>query len=347
MVWVHGHKLQLVPGILRRIRPDLRIGLHLETPFPAAERFRYLPMHRGLVRGLLGADLLGFQSADAAENFLRLLKDVTSASANVGVFATAADTGAARALASRSDIAARVSALRSKLGNPRTVVLSMNRADDAQGTERRMQVLGDMFRDGQLNSADTVVIQLMLGPNNVLGPPSWDGVARAAARVNGEHSSVGRPCVHCVAALPDLAERVVLYLTADAMLATPLREGSTTCALEFAACAREDAVLVISEFSGTAAFLSTACVVNPYDDEAVKAGLRASAPVEQRVQRMRGIRDYVTNYDSFAWARNFLSTLRTVPARNQSQVKDPSWISRPVPRLTRTSLPAHQPFGTE
>ena len=338
-VWVQGYKLQLVPAILRRLRPDLRIGLHLQTPFPAAEVFQYLPMHQEILRGLLGADLLGFQTAGAAENFLRLTQDVTCAPPSVSVFPTAADTGAIRALAARPDLAARASALRAKIGNPRVVLVSINSSDDTQGTERRLLGLADMFRDGHLDPTETVAIQIVLGENQALNQTNADAVARAAARVNGQHASVGRPCVHYLVATPDLAERVALYLAADVLLATPLREGSSTCALEFVACAREDAALVLSEFSGTADVLPTAYVVNPHDDEAVNAGLLASltGPPEERAHRMRCMRDYVTSYDNYAWARGFLSALKTVPTRPEANARVPQWIPEPHRRTQRRS----------
>jgi trehalose 6-phosphate synthase len=315
-VLVHGYKLQLVPGILRRLRPDLRIALYVQTLFPAAEVFQYMPMHQELVRGVLAADLVGFQTAGAAESFLRLTQESSDAPPSVGVFPTAADSGAIRVLANRPDVADRAARFRKKLGDPHRVIVSINTPDDTQGIERRLLGLGDMFRDGQLNPADTVVIQIVLGENDAVDRSSADGVARAAARVNGQHASIGRPCLHYLISRPDLAERVVLYLAADVLLATPLREGSTTCALEFAACAREDAALVLSEFSGTADVLPTAFVVNPHDDEAVKAALLASlmVPIGDRAERMRRMREYVMSYDNYDWAHGFLSALRTVSA---------------------------------
>ena len=60
-VWVHDYQLQLVPQMLRELRPDLRIGFYLHIPFPPAELFQQLPWRRQILEGLLGADLVGFQ----------------------------------------------------------------------------------------------------------------------------------------------------------------------------------------------------------------------------------------------------------------------------------------------
>src|SRR6478609_7624788 len=70
-VWVHDYQLQLVPAMVRELRPDVRIGWFNHIPFPPVELFAQLPWRRALVEGLLGADFLGFQRTSDAENFLR------------------------------------------------------------------------------------------------------------------------------------------------------------------------------------------------------------------------------------------------------------------------------------
>src|SRR5262245_19657953 len=72
VVWVQDYHLQLVPGMLRQLRPDLHIGFFMHVPFPPAELFMQLPRRAELLRGMLGADLIGFQTAYGAENFIRL-----------------------------------------------------------------------------------------------------------------------------------------------------------------------------------------------------------------------------------------------------------------------------------
>ena len=73
-MWVHDYQLQLVPQMLRDLRPDLRIGFYLHIPFPPAELFQQLPWRRQILEGLLGADLVGFQLPGGAANFVRLVR---------------------------------------------------------------------------------------------------------------------------------------------------------------------------------------------------------------------------------------------------------------------------------
>ena len=69
-VWVHDYHLMLLPTMLKSKRPTLRVGWFLHTPFPTSEVFRVLPMRDRLLRGLLGADLVGFHTSQYARHFM-------------------------------------------------------------------------------------------------------------------------------------------------------------------------------------------------------------------------------------------------------------------------------------
>ena len=77
--WVHDYHLMFVPALLRRARPDARIGQFWHVPWPAPEVLRILPSARALVRGMLGADLIGFHTEGYAENFRESARDLLGA----------------------------------------------------------------------------------------------------------------------------------------------------------------------------------------------------------------------------------------------------------------------------
>jgi trehalose 6-phosphate synthase len=329
-VWVHDYQLQLVPGLLRRLRPDLRIGFFLSTPFPSADLFEQLPMHGDILRSLLGADVVGFQTAQAAENFLRLTQDVTRAgphtglarnvdATRVGVYPTAVDTAAILAASDRDDVNRRAVALRNALGNPTTVVLSIDAADESQGIQSRLRAIGDLFRTGELKRHDVTLVQIVAedptgtgGGNEVIA-----GVDREVARLNGQFASVGQPCVHYMRSTPGLEERVALYLAADIMMATPFRQGASLSALEYAAVGRPDSALILSDFTGTAAMLREAFLINPHDDEQIRTGIRKALACDRSelARRMQSMHEYVAAYDHHAWARTFLAALEETRLR--------------------------------
>ena len=75
-MWVQDYQLQLVPKMLRMLRPDLTIGFFLHIPFPPVELFMQMPWRTEIIEGQLGADLVGFQLSGGAQNFLYLSRQL-------------------------------------------------------------------------------------------------------------------------------------------------------------------------------------------------------------------------------------------------------------------------------
>ena len=69
VVWIHDYHLMLLPQMLREAAPSATIGFFLHIPFPNSEMFRILPRRDEVLRGLLGADLLGFQTFSDLQHF--------------------------------------------------------------------------------------------------------------------------------------------------------------------------------------------------------------------------------------------------------------------------------------
>ena len=317
-VCVCDYRLQLVPGLLRLLRPDLRIGLHLPIPFPPHDLLEHLPGHDQLRLGLLGADLIGFQTEQAADNFRRL-RDASPpfgpsyGAGNVGVYPSSAETFRIRALAARSDVRERASAIRASLGDTRTVVLSIDTADQAQGVERRLRALGELFATGSVTSQDATLVQILVQSDTLpVSPKAVDAVARQVARINGEAGDIGRPCVHYVLTEPNLEHRVALYLAADVMMATPLRQAAHLEALEFVTANPDRGLLVLSEFTGTATTLPEAVIVNPYDEGDIRQAFSKALSMgrKERYARMRAMHDRVIGSDHQTWLNAFLNDLR-------------------------------------
>ena len=129
-VWVHDYQLQLVPQYLRALRPDVRIGFFLHIPFPPEELFSQLPWRREIVRGLLGADVVGFQRSLGAQNFLRLTRRLLGATpgrhgvdhdgrfVRVGSFPISIDAASFDATARLPEVQERTLAIRWSWGGP-------------------------------------------------------------------------------------------------------------------------------------------------------------------------------------------------------------------------------------
>jgi trehalose 6-phosphate synthase len=144
-----------------------------------------MPMHRDILIGLLGADLLGFQTASAAENFLRLTHDVTDYPPSVFVCPTSVDTAAIVQTLSRARIDSAVASLRRQLGNPRTVILNVSTADQADSIERGVLGLAKLFRTRRLSPVDVAVVQVLLGGDGA-DPSAMDRIGLRRLEFSGQ-----------------------------------------------------------------------------------------------------------------------------------------------------------------
>ncbi|MEU4369471.1 alpha,alpha-trehalose-phosphate synthase (UDP-forming) [Micromonospora chersina] len=332
LVWVQDYHLQLVPGLLRDLRPDLRIGFFLHVPFPPPELFMQLPRRAELLRGMLGADLIGFQRAQAAHNFAQLATKVLDLPATdrrigvgdrvvrIGAFPVSIDTAEMSALAARRDVADRARRLRQDLGHPERVILSVDRMDYTKGIEQRLKAYRELLASGDVKVHDTVLVQVVVPSRDRVAQYQIlrDRVEHQVGRINGEFGRVGEPAIHYLSQPFDRTELVALYRVADVMAVTPLRDGMNLVAKEYVA-ARVDGTgaLLLSEFAGAAAELAQAYLVNPHDLDGLKAALLAAlrAAPEDVAARMRAMREHLARNDIHAWAGSYLSALEETTSR--------------------------------
>ena len=326
VVWVQDYQLQLVPAMLRELRPDLRIGFFLHIPFPPVELFAQLPRRIEVLRGLLGADLVGFQQPLAAQNFLRLTRhllgmrprgetvDVDGRQVTAAAFPISIDVAEMEQLIATPWVRERAAEIRQELGDPKTILLGVDRLDYTKGIEQRMKAFHELLADGKVTVPETVMVQV--------ATPSRERVEhyqalrvkveREVGRINGDYGQVGLPAVHYLHQSYSRRELAALYRAADVMMVTPLRDGMNLVAKEYVA-ARADlgGALVLSEFAGASAELRQAFLVNPHDLDGLKDALVRAIyvdPVEAN-RRMRAMRRHLRTHDVRAWARSFLNSL--------------------------------------
>jgi trehalose 6-phosphate synthase len=327
-VWVHDYQLQLVPGMLRERRPDLRIGFFLHIPFPPPELFVGLPWRNEIVNGILGADLAGFQTPDSADNFHRLAlrrglaephdegdtlrcgdRTVRCRAYPIGIDVARYDQGA------RTDkVSDHARDLRARLGAPHVVLLGVDRLDYTKGIDVRLRALKELLDEGTLSASQVTMVQVAQPSRDDVEAYNTlrDEVDRLVGEINGNHGRVGFPVVHYIHQNVDFPELLAMYRAADVMVVTPFRDGMNLVAKEYVAT-RYDLTgrLVLSEFAGAATELADALLVNPYDIDGLKATLAHAVSMDagEARQRMERMREAVLANDAVDWARRFLADL--------------------------------------
>jgi trehalose 6-phosphate synthase len=332
-VWIQDYQLQLLPAALRELRPDLRIGFFLHIPFPPTELFMQLPWRKRIVEGLLGADLVGFHTPGGARNFRWLATRLAGASpghgrtevvmdgraVKLGAFPISIDSANLDRLSRTPEVLERAKQIRADLGDPKRVVLGVDRLDYTKGIDVRLRAFEELLVEGRVDSEDTVMIQLATPSRERVEhyQKMRNDIEQSVGRINGEYARVGHPAVHYLHQALPREELAAFFVAADVMLVTPLRDGMNLVAKEYVACRHDNGgALVLSEFAGAAIELKDAILVNPHDTDGVKNALHAALtldPGEGR-RRMRAMRRQVLTHDVDRWARTFLDALGLPPA---------------------------------
>ena len=330
MVWVQDYQLQLVPAMLRELRPDLRIGFYLHIPFPPAELFSQLPWRRQILEGLLGADLVGFQLSGAAQNFVRLVRQRVGHKTHrdsvylpdgrvvqARAFPISIDTAGFEKLARSDSVQARSEQIRRDLGNPKKVFLGIDRLDYTKGIYARLRAFSELIADGQFSVEDAVFVQVATPSRERVDQYRIlrDDIDRLVGRINGDLGRIGRPAISYLHSSFPRQEMAALYRAADIMVVTPFRDGMNLVAKEYVACRYDaDGALVLSEFAGAADELRQAYLVNPYDINGMKATMMEAYRAEEKelTRRMRAMRKTVAENDVAHWATKFLDELSGV-----------------------------------
>jgi trehalose 6-phosphate synthase len=326
-VWVHDYQLQLVPQMLRELRPDVRIGFYLHIPFPPAELFQQLPWRRQILEGLLGADLVGFQLPGGAQNFVRLVRQRVGhkthrdlvylpdgRTVRAAAFPISIDAAGFEKLATSGSVATRASDIREALGNPRKIFLGIDRLDYTKGIYARLRAYSELIKDGHFDVEDAVFVQVAVPSREQVEQYRIlrDEIERLVGRINGDLGRIGRPAISYLHASYPRDEMAALYRAADIMVVTPYRDGMNLVAKEYVACRfTDDGALVLSEFAGAADELRQAWLVNPYDINGMKAALLEAYQADDKelTRRMKAMRKQVRQHDVVAWAESFMSEL--------------------------------------
>ena len=216
--------------------------------------------------------------------------------------------------------------MRSRLGNPEVVLLGVDRLDYTKGIGARMRAFRSLLDDGTLDAERCVMIQVATPTREAVEhyQDERHEIERLVGEINGLHARIGQPVLHYLYRSLSLEDLVALYLAGDVMLVTPLRDGMNLVAKEYVASRRDvNGVLVLSEFAGAADQLTDAVLVNPHDEEAMRAAIVHAIEMNhtERTRRMAALRDAVARSDVRSWAERFLEDLTALSPRSPEQVE--------------------------
>ena len=340
-VLVQDYHLCLVPGMLRELRPDLRIGHFSHTPWAPVDYFRMLPddIREQLMWGMLGADRLGFLTLRWAHAFMTSAQDIDGnriipswpregpmsvdhtptgrppvRTTLIGVHGLGADADFLRARSHEPDVEERIVALREEIGEGRRTIVRVDRTELSKNIVRGLLAYRQLL-DDHPELLEKVVHVAFAYPSRqdlAVYRDYTAEVQRVADEINSLYGTPGwTPVVLHVK--DDFARSLAAYRLADVALVNPIRDGMNLVAKEVPVVSDEGCALVLSREAGAYEELGEdAITVNPYDVVATAAALHEALtmPTEERAERTKRLAAAATALPPAQWFLEQLNALR-------------------------------------
>ena len=275
-VWIHDYHLLLLPAMLRKRVETAAIGLFIHTVQPSSEIFRCLPRRDALLRGMLGANMIGFQTYTYARHFVSTCTRVLGLESSVtgveyeghnvitSIFPIGIDVVRTRKLSHTPGVRNRMQALRDKYKN-RRIIIGRDKLDQIKGVYQKL-IAFERFLEEYPQWQDKVVLIQVTSPSRYETPGSEARVSDLVSRINGRYGSISFSPIHYIHQNIEREEYYALLSVADVALITSVRDGMNTTSLEYIVCQEDNCgPVILSEFTGTAQSMSAALLVNPWD----------------------------------------------------------------------------------
>ncbi len=334
VVWVQDYHLMLLPQMIRDHVPDVSIGYFHHIPFPSYELFRNLPERAELLRGLLGADLVGFHTHSYMRHFIsavfRVLKldcvldeiHLGRRVVNVNAFPMGIHYEKYNEAMLDSKIKKQARALKKSFGECR-LVLSVDRLDYSKGILQRLKGFEE-FLDHHPGYRKQVSLVMVVAPSRdhvAAYAGLKEEIDRAVGHINGRFSTADwRPVYYFYRSFA-FEELVQLYHIADIAMVTPLRDGMNLVAKEYVATKRKKTgILILSEMAGASVELSDALIVNPTNTQDIEHALVTALkmPVSEQMRALSNMQAVVATQTVKQWAIDFVDDLMRVKKKNEA-----------------------------
>lgn len=327
LIWIHDYQLCITPASLReRSKKELKILFFLHIPFPNFEAFRVLPWDKEILEGLLGSDLVGFQTSGDAFNFLECCKKILDLDVDfknkkvlyqkreveVEGFPISIDFDYFNNMA-KDRKTGRYRKNIKRLGGDAKVVISVERLDYTKGIGKRLLAISRFFQKYPEYRRKVVFLQISVPSRTKIKEyvELKREIDELVGKINGRFADGLWSPIHYLYKSLSQQNLAALYRYSDICLVTPLRDGMNLVGKEYASCnVDEDGVLILSEFAGAADELEEySLMVNPYDIEEVADALRRALSLHSstRKKMMSGLREVVKKNNIYLWADKFLN----------------------------------------
>ena len=369
-IWVHDYHLIPFAAALRERGVRAPIGFFLHIPFAAPDVLGAAPEVAALVKDLLAADLVGFQTDNDMANFAAAAQTFAGATRvsatslaylgrriRLGVFPVEIEAHSFARMAAEMEQSEGTQRLKASLAGQK-LILGIDRLDPTKGLMQRLSGYRTLLERHEEWRRQVTLLQVAAvsrkevvsyrelrddldneagGLNADLGEPDWTPLRLLS-------KATVRPAVAGFMRLARVG------------LVTPLRDGMNLVAKEFVAAQNpaDPGVLVLSRFAGAARQLEAALLVNPHDPDAMADALDQALRMglAERQARWRALWEAIEHRSPVVWGRSFVAALLraagTATTRVPRQPGVPALANAPVALQTvRLALEPAEPLPVD
>ncbi|KAL7310863.1 hypothetical protein PS15m_010305 [Mucor circinelloides] len=329
IIWVHDYHLMLVPQMIRHALPNAPVGLFVHTPFPSSEIFRCLPHRKEVLLGILGANVVAFQTYNYARHFAsnctRILGYEYTPSGilanglliQIEIYPIGIDVERTRYHCHRPGVAPKAKAIRERYAGKK-IIIGRDKLDPVKGVLQKLEAFETFLTDFPAWRDKVVLIQVT--SPGVLGAIELENKAsEIVARINAKFGSLESTPVNMFNQHIDRDEYYALLEVADIGLVTPIIDGMNTASFEYVVAQEQHhSPLILSEFTGTANSMGAAVIVNPWNCKEVARAIEEclSMSEEEKTLKYQQLSQFVTSHTAAYWARSLVKGLLNGPKNN-------------------------------
>jgi trehalose 6-phosphate synthase complex regulatory subunit len=351
-IWIHDYHLLLVPGMLRKQLPDAKIGFFLHTAFPSSEVFRCLSTRKELLEGMLGANLVAFQTDEYANHFLqtcsRLLTVETLAEGvqlddhfvNVASVPIGIDPPAIDESRTGPEVDQWIKVLEEKYKD-KQIIVARDKLDNVRGVRQKLLAY-ELFLNKYPEWREKVVL-IQVATSTSEGSELLTTVSDICTRIDSVHSTLAHQPLVFLKQDIGFPQYFALLSIADVLAITALRDGMNLTAHEYIHCQdgkatggrKKHGPLILSEFTGSAAVFGGAQLsINPWDYHQQADAFKIALEMKEaeRTQRWQKLYDIVMTQTGVRWVSELNKTLDKVYAEHAERA------STSIPRLSVTKV---------
>ncbi|MGH7195879.1 MAG: bifunctional alpha,alpha-trehalose-phosphate synthase (UDP-forming)/trehalose-phosphatase [Candidatus Saccharimonadales bacterium] len=325
-IWVHDYQMLATAEMLRAERPDAQIGFFLHIPFPAVDAFAELPQAQSILKGMLGADLIGFHTSGYSDNFLDCCEQlnvgavkldkvtINGRTASVSEFPMGIDYDKFADAATKQIVQKHLRRFK-RLAGSRKVILTVDRLDPTKGFLIRLKAYQEFLRAYPKFRGKVIMMMVAVPSRGDISAYKKlrKNVEKLVEQINDEFGTKRWQPINYMATSLPFEELAALYQLADVAFVVPLRDGMNLVAKEYIASQpKKDGVLILSQTAGAAEELQNAITVDPLDNQALVEALKTALSMSPRElhRRLGAMQRHIAASPVQDWAGTFMKSLK-------------------------------------